>query len=710
MTPLVLGFVGKLPLEAAFVALAAQNIAMVDVRGAYTLRLGVLAAMTVVLAASAGLGAFVAQHVFAAIALTALLTLASGAWRHLSSDYGPSLSIASLLVFFLALAAPEGTNYAAHHAWSVLAGGAFGILLQIAYWPIHPQHPLRRTVAESWLAAADLFAALVPSQGVQVTERHEKVTTAENALRQAIDKAAISLIQASSRRRSAVIDRLESLNLCAARLAVRVSALNTALESCMSENTLADAAPALQAVLTGLTNTARTVALAAVSRQPAHIAACEVRLRRLKSLLRVLSARLQGGGTSSPCRTQLESVLQSIQRQIPAIGDSLRQSVERADERAAFSLELFDLNTWMLRPLAATLNLDPKIESALLRYTLRLTVLTTLGVAAFKLLRLPHGYWLPFTAVVVLQPDYGATRQKAAQRMLGTVTGSVAATALLWLRPPPSVGLTLIGICVFIFGYTLRRNYALAIFFVTVFVVLMMEATGPITAAVAGERVAATLVGGLLAVLAAMIFWPVWERDRFPPVLAQALRANADYLEGIVERIARGAPRDEEVAVAKRVAEDANATMFASLKRMFGDPKNQREGLEQSAALANGNQRLTRIFNLLFVHLGQSGPVHAAQLVTFVQLASSTLRSLADNAQEPNAAAVELWRAQLDAFGAENTRKEDRPQSSEMAWLELQMGRAVTELSAMIVALENEASGPSATPEEPAEAHSARTV
>jgi len=36
----------------------------------------------------------------------------------------------------------------------------------------------------------------------------------------------------------------------------------------------------------------------------------------------------------------------------------------------------------------------------------------------FKFFDLPHGYWLPFTIVVVLQPDYGSTRERSFSRLL----------------------------------------------------------------------------------------------------------------------------------------------------------------------------------------------------------------------------------------------------------------------------------------------------
>ena len=51
MVPLLLAATGRWSFEVTFVALAAQNIAMVDLRGAYALRFGLLLAMTAILAA-----------------------------------------------------------------------------------------------------------------------------------------------------------------------------------------------------------------------------------------------------------------------------------------------------------------------------------------------------------------------------------------------------------------------------------------------------------------------------------------------------------------------------------------------------------------------------------------------------------------------------------------------------------------------------------
>src|SRR3954468_5146527 len=123
MVPLLLSVAGKLPLEVSFVAIAAQNIAMVDVRGAYRLRLALLLTMTAVFVGAAALGTLAAGNLFAAALATVLIALCGGVWRHLSSDYGMSLAISSTLVFFIALALPVAPSSASDHALAALVGG-----------------------------------------------------------------------------------------------------------------------------------------------------------------------------------------------------------------------------------------------------------------------------------------------------------------------------------------------------------------------------------------------------------------------------------------------------------------------------------------------------------------------------------------------------------------------------------------------------------
>src|SRR5262249_25594031 len=67
MVPLLLAARGWISIDVSFVALAAQNIAMVDIRGDYRLRFALVVAMAAVFVGAAALGASVAGHAVAAV-------------------------------------------------------------------------------------------------------------------------------------------------------------------------------------------------------------------------------------------------------------------------------------------------------------------------------------------------------------------------------------------------------------------------------------------------------------------------------------------------------------------------------------------------------------------------------------------------------------------------------------------------------------------
>jgi hypothetical protein len=220
MAPVLLAVVGWLPLEVSFVALAAQNIAMVDVRGDYRLRLGLLLAMTAIFVGAAALGTLASGHLAAALVATAFIAICGGAWRHLSADYGMGLTISSTLVFFIALNSPSHATVG-HHSFAALLGGLWGVLIQVANWPFRPQHPLRRAVSDSWLAVAELFDALAPSEAGAAVPRAQRIQEREAALRTTLDHAYTDLAHA---RAGLLRTRLEALNFAAARLATGLEA------------------------------------------------------------------------------------------------------------------------------------------------------------------------------------------------------------------------------------------------------------------------------------------------------------------------------------------------------------------------------------------------------------------------------------------------------------------------------------------------------
>ena len=680
MIPLILAAFGRVPTGPAVLAsFAAHAVAGLDIRGAYALRISLIGAMTLVFTAAAWLGAAAEPSLLLAVLATALIGLGAGLWRHLLGEYGFSVAASSALLFFIALAATAPGASAEPAALATLLGCVGATALHAASWPFRAQHPLRRTVAASWIAVADLCAALPPSDPLGAARRRERVADCEHALRTTLDQAFEALAAAQTRKSRPFVRGLEELNHAAAQLASQVMGLNPILEGLQDRPGGPALAAAVAAVLASLVNTTRSVALAVVSHQPAHLHRFDVRLRRLTHLVRVLQGRAAAQWGDSPAGCHLAEVLRQLQANLPAAHTALAASLERAQERGPLSYEILDLETWTLRPLASALNFSLRVDPALVRFSLRLTVIMMAGTAAWRGWNLPHGYWIPLCVMVVLQPDFGATKERATQRVLGTLAGSFLASLILWLHPPYALLMAASALTCFAFTFELKRDYTAAVFYITLLMVLQMEASGPVTMALTVQRLAFTLGGCVLALLAALTFWPVWERDRFPPLMTGALRANADFLALLGPRLGQGGQGGPWPLIqAKRKAERANSQVFSSINRMAGDPKVHQEGLDRAAALANGNLRITRWLSVAALHANAQVP----PLPTLEPLAAAAAQAL-------EAMAGEVAGAEPDGLGPVRAALEQATQPTlpepRAAWIQLQLEQAATELSAMLL-------------------------
>jgi hypothetical protein len=114
---------------------------------------------------------------------------------------------------------------------------------------------------------------------------------------------------------------------------------------------------------------------------------------------------------------------------------------------------------------------------------------------------------------------------------------------------------------------------------------------------------------------------------------------------------------------------------------MYSEPKNQADILQDAAAMANGNLRLSRVLNILLLHLANKPPaITDVVLGKWEESACSALSVLATYWEEPDeqalrAALSRLEEVKFGSFGHQN------PQ----AWVYTQLVRASTELSAMLL-------------------------
>jgi hypothetical protein len=162
--------------------------------------------------------------------------------------------------------------------------------------------------------------------------------------------------------------------------------------------------------------------------------------------------------------------------------------------------------------------------------------------------------------------------------------------------------------------------------------------------------------------------------------MSEALLASRDYIRLLCRRLREGTGRGPELIPAKRHLETANSEVFASLRRMYGEPKNQADILQDAAAMANGNVRLTRVLNLLLLHLANNPPpVTESALAEWENAASSALEVLAATREECDQPSLELALSRLEAVELGGSHQ------SHDSWVFTQFARASTEISAMLI-------------------------
>lgn len=685
IVPIIVVQIFKLPVEAAFIAVGGQVVALTDVRGAYRFRFIILLTVTAAITGATLLGSLAAGSLPISVLAVASLALLAGVARHLSGDYGPGLGISAGLLFVMALALPPaGTPAWWHHAGFTLLGGVWGLTLQALLWPFRPQHPLRQTVAETWMAVSEVFAALQANPGAvaPVSAANNPIVQRELELRASIDRTQKALATARTRRISAFTDHLEDMRVEAARLGKRAAGLTASIELLAPQPGFARIAPALDSLLLALTNLTRSVALTVLSHRTVNFAATEVRINRCLHLIESLSGQVQ---ELPPAGTGLLlETLHQTHELLAGLKILLRDTVDRGAAPDGFPLRLPELSTLSPRSLLSWLTPPARPDPLIVRHTLRMALMTMAAIAFYEGFDIPRGYWIAFTLIVVLQPDYGATRQKAGQRILGTLAGSALASAFLWVRLPLPVIDALIAVTVFGFAYYQKQRYAFAVFFITLMLVLLTETSGPVELDFTLRRMLCNLAGGLLALGAAVLFWPSWERNRFPVTMAGALRADETYLAAAMAALAGGRPTDSDALHAKRRNETANSLAAASLQRMAGEPARRRDQgrIDRGAALLHGNTRITRAITALTLHTPDGQTVAYPGLARLADELRALLTVLARTVEAggPVPADVAPRLAALDTFTPDGD-------DARQVQVHTQLAKIATELRAMTLAM-----------------------
>ena len=458
------------------------------------------------------------------------------------------------------------------------------MLLSLVLWPLRPYRPVRLAVGGAYRAVAGYADEL--SAWLR-TEDAPGPTGVRRALETA--RAALATVRRGRPGESGRGERLLVLGETADQLFGHLFGLSELVEGtspspehARGRAALADSLPAIAASL-------RAIADEIENEEDAGKVEIEWRGDRLRAMLP--SAERASGEDRARYEhaAELFDRMAQYARVAAAVAASLndgRPVPELADGRQPEDAEP---TVPVMAPLRAALTWD----SMILRFAVRVGLVTALAVALTAALDLRRGYWVTITAVLILQPYVGATSTRALQRVLGTIVGGMLTAALAAAFHDPVAILVMVFVFSGVSVALLPLNYAAFSLFLTPTFVLLAEASAG-DWHLAGLRIANTILGGGLALAGSRLLWPTPEAERTPAYLAAALRAVRAYLDEVAARFEdRSEAASRAIRARRRMVGLAILNADESLQRSLGEHRGPPEALAPLMTLTTYIRRLT---------------------------------------------------------------------------------------------------------------------
>ncbi|WP_407571291.1 FUSC family protein [Deinococcus altitudinis] len=251
------------------------------------------------------------------------------------------------------------------------------------------------------------------------------------------------------------------------------------------------------------------------------------------------------------------------------------------------------------------------------QHSLRLALAVGLSDLLVRLLALPHGYWLPLTVGLVLRADYLTTVTRGAARLLGTLAAVLLGLLVGLVHPSSQLDTLLVLAAAWLAYALLQVGYAPFSAAVSLYVIFSVSASGLSQGAVAEGRLVYTVLGGVLA-LVAFLLWPIWQAGTARERLRQVALRQQEYAAALLRFTQTEPPSEaalEEFRAAARTSRVAaeGAVMAAAVEPRWASRSDPFRDLAQ-ANMARLSANAARLLALQLTV--RSSPGHGADPAT----------------------------------------------------------------------------------------------
>jgi uncharacterized membrane protein YccC len=239
--------------------------------------------------------------------------------------------------------------------------------------------------------------------------------------------------------------------------------------------------------------------------------------------------------------------------------------------------------------LAARLHLDAPAQTAL-----RVMIAVGVAAAAASVISEQRFYWAVIAVFISFMGANTAGEQvlKAFNRVLGTFVGILIGSLLAQAIGPSTWSLAVILPAVTFGVYFLQVSYALMAMGITIMVAMLYVQLGEYSDSLLAMRLELTALGAVIAMLAALLIFPVRTRR----VIRQAGVAYLQALRELVARIPEAlslAPAERRLSVQSRAMDDALMQLLVSSRPLQHDVF-RRDELQHNLVLLSSTAHFAR--------------------------------------------------------------------------------------------------------------------
>ncbi|HUH27505.1 MAG TPA: FUSC family membrane protein [Gelidibacter sp.] len=275
--------------------------------------------------------------------------------------------------------------------------------------------------------------------------------------------------------------------------------------------------------------------------------------------------------------------ISAIRRVMANVEDASKVSLKRQNTSQFLTLQEYRLNVIFQ---------NFSWNSTLFRHALRFTVAIIFAFTLGTLLDIRNTYWILLTIIVIMRPNYGLTKERSKDRIIGTLIGAAIAIGIVLLTQNVIIYATLAIISLTLAFSLIQQNFKSAAALITINIIFVYSLINPDAFQVIQYRVIDTIIGAGIAVIANYTLWPSWEASNLKNVLVDALKKNRNYLLATQELYYDKTKNELTYKLARKEAFLAISNLNAAFQRMTQDPKSKQKEFQLIYGIVTLNQTM----------------------------------------------------------------------------------------------------------------------